>query len=114
LQFGAALATQLFPALGSWGTTALRLGIAAAVLMVIVRPKLHRFSREQWLAVILFGVVISAMNGAFYASIERIPLGTAVAIEFLGPLAVAALLSTRRTDLLWVVLALAGVSLFGV
>ncbi|WP_422114676.1 EamA family transporter [Brachybacterium sp. UNK5269] len=114
LQFGAALATQLFPALGSWGTTALRLGIAAAVLMVIVRPKLHRFSREQWIAVALFGVVIGAMNGAFYASIERIPLGTAVAIEFLGPLAVAALLSTRRTDLLWVVLALAGVSLFGV
>lgn len=113
LQFGAALATQLFPALGSWGTTALRLGIAAAVLMVIVRPRLHRFTREQWLAVVLFGVVIGAMNGSFYASIERIPLGTAVAIEFLGPLAVAALLSTRRSDLLWVVLALAGVSLFG-
>ncbi|MGO1479495.1 MAG: EamA family transporter, partial [Brachybacterium sp.] len=113
LQFGAALATQLFPELGSWGTTALRLGIAALVLLVIVRPKLHRFTREQWIAVLLFGGAIGAMNGAFYASIARIPLGTAVTIEFLGPLAVAAVLSTRRSDLLWVVLALAGVSLFG-
>lgn len=114
LQFGAALATQLFPAIGSWGTTALRLGIAAIVLLVIVRPKVHRFTRQQWIAVIIFGVVIGAMNGAFYASIERIPLGTAVAIEFLGPLTVAAVLSTRRTDLLWVLLALGGVGLFGV
>ncbi|MGO2310470.1 MAG: EamA family transporter [Brachybacterium tyrofermentans] len=113
LQFGAALATQLFPELGPWGTTSLRLGIAALVLLVIVRPKLHRFTREQWIAVLLFGGAIGAMNGAFYASISRIPLGTAVAIEFLGPLAVSAVLSTRRTDLLWVVLALGGVSLFG-
>lgn len=114
LQFGAAIATQLFPAIGAWGTTALRLGLAAVVLLVIVRPKVHRFTREQWIAVVVFGLVIGGMNGAFYASIERIPLGTAVAIEFLGPLAVAALLSTRRTDLLWVLMALAGVSLFGV
>ncbi|GAB4096054.1 DMT family transporter [Brachybacterium horti] len=113
LQFGAALATRLFPELGSWGTTALRLGIAAVVLLVIVRPKLHRFTREQWIAVLLFGGAIGGMNGAFYVSIARIPLGTAVAIEFLGPLAVSAVLSTRRTDLLWVVLALGGVSLFG-
>ncbi|WP_394214333.1 DMT family transporter [Brachybacterium vulturis] len=114
LQFGAALATQLFPEIGSWGTTALRLGIAAIVLMAIVRPKLHRFTRPQWIAVIIFGLTVGAMNGAFYASIERIPLGTAVAIEFLGPLTVAAVLSTRRSDLLWVLLALAGVGLFGV
>lgn len=114
LQFGAALATQLFPEIGSWGTTALRLGIAAIVLLIVVRPKVHRFTRQQWVAVAVFGVAIGAMNGAFYASIDRIPLGTAVAIEFLGPLTVAAVLSTRRTDLLWVLLALAGVGLFGV
>ncbi|GAP77235.1 MULTISPECIES: EamA family transporter [Brachybacterium] len=113
LQFGAALATQLFPAIGSWGTTALRLGLAAAVLIVIVRPKIHRFTRQQWLGVAAFGVAVGGMNGAFYASIDRIPLGTAVAIEFLGPLVLSALLSTRRTDLLWVLLALGGVSLFG-
>src|SRR5690606_16128804 len=82
LQFGAALAMQLFPAIGSWGTTALRLGLAAAVLIVIVRPKVHRFTRQQWLGVAAFGVAVGGMNGAFYASIDRIPLGTAVAIEF--------------------------------
>lgn len=114
LQFGAALAIQLFPAIGAFGTTSLRLGIAAIVLLVIVRPRIHRFTRQQWIAVILFGLAIGAMNGTFYASLERIPLGTAVAIEFLGPLTVAAILSTRRTDLLWVLLALIGVSLFGV
>ena len=114
LQFGAALAVQLFPAIGAFGTTALRLGIAALVLLAIVRPKIHLFTRQQWIAVVLFGLAIGAMNGAFYASLERIPLGTAVAIEFLGPLTVAAVLSTRRTDLLWVLLALIGVSLFAV
>ncbi|MFC7374585.1 DMT family transporter [Brachybacterium sp. GCM10030268] len=113
VQFGAALATHLFPALGSWGTTALRLGLAAVLLMAIVRPKFHRFTRQQWIAVAAFGVIVGAMNGSFYSAIDRIPLGTAVAIEFLGPLTVSAVLSTRRTDLLWVALALAGVSLFG-
>lgn len=113
LQVGAALATQLFDELGPFGTTTLRLAIAALVLLVIVRPKVHRFTREQWIAVILFGIVVGAMNGNFYAAIDRIPLGTAVALEFLGPLTVAAVLSTRRSDLLWVALALAGVSLFG-
>src|SRR5690606_24006709 len=84
LQFGAALATQLFPAIGSWGTTALRLGIAAAVLLLIVRPKVHRFTRQQWIAVIIFVVVIGGMNGAVYASFERIPICSAVAIVLHG------------------------------
>ncbi|MGY5764649.1 EamA family transporter [Brachybacterium sp. DNPG3] len=113
LQVGAALATRLFPELGSWGTTALRLGLAAVVLLIIVRPRPQRLRREQWLAILAFGVVIGGMNGSFYAAIERIPIGTAVALEFLGPLTVSAVLSTRRSDMLWVLLALAGVSLFG-
>ncbi len=113
LQFGAAIATTLFPAIGPAGTTALRLGFAALVLLVIVRPKVWSLTREQWLAILAFGAVIGLMNGFFYASLARIPLGTAVAIEFLGPLTVAAVLSTKRTDLLWVALALLGVSLFG-
>src|SRR5690625_7828773 len=51
LQFGAALAVQLFPSLGTWGTTTLRLGLSAVVLLAITRPRIHRFSREQWIAV---------------------------------------------------------------
>ena len=113
LQFGAALAIQLFPVIGTWGTTSLRLGLAALILLLITRPALHRFTAGQWRIVLLFGVVLGAMNGLFYASLDRIPLGTAVAIEFLGPLTVAAVLSSRRADLLWVVLAAAGVGLFG-
>lgn len=113
LQFGSALAVGLFPAIGPVGTTTLRLGFAALVLLLIVRPRVRGLRREQWLAIIAFGLVLGLMNGFFYASLARIPLGTAVAIEFLGPLTVAAVLSTRRSDLLWVALALGGVGLFG-
>lgn len=113
LQFGSALAAGLFPYIGSWGTTSLRLGLAAIVLSLAVRPRPWRLSAGQWRAVLLFGLVIGTMNGFFYAAVERLPLGTAVTIEFLGPLGVAALLSSRRGDLLWVALALLGISLFG-
>lgn len=113
LQFGAALAARLFPVLGSWGVTALRLGLACVVLMLLARPAVHRWHRSQWKAVLLFGLAMAAMNGSFYSAIARIPLGTAVAIEFLGPLALSAVLSRRRADLLCVALALTGVGLFG-
>lgn len=114
LQFGAALAAHLFPALGSWGVTVLRLGIAAVILLVLVRPAVHRWRRGQWRSVVLFGLAMGGMNGSFYAAIDRIPLGTAVAIEFLGPLVLSAILSRRGADLLCVLLALLGVGLFGV
>ena len=114
LQFGAALAAQLFPALGSWGVTTLRLGIAGIVLLLLVRPAVHLWRASQWKAVILFGLSLGAMNGSFYASIARIPLGTAVAIEFLGPLVLSAVLSRKLADLGCVALALVGISLFGV
>lgn len=113
LQFGAALAVQLFGPVGSWGVTALRLGIAAVVMLVIVRPRVLSWSRAQWQAVLLFGLSVGAMNGTFYAALSRIPMGTAVSLEFLGPLVLSALLSRRRTDLACVALALVGVSLFG-
>ncbi|MGW8483190.1 EamA family transporter [Microbacterium sp. NPDC055903] len=114
LSFGAAIAAQLFPALGAWGVTALRLGIAAIVLMLVVRPKVRTWSRRQWKAAILFGLALGGMNGAFYAAIERIPLGPAVAIEFLGPLALAAILTRRLRDVGWVALAVLGIALLGV
>lgn len=114
LQFGAAVAVQLFPHLGSWGVTALRLGLAAVVLLVIARPALRSWTRAQWVAVILFGISMGAMNGTFYAAIERIPLGAAVSIEFLGPLVLAAVLARRWVDGLWVAVALAGMALLAV
>ncbi|GAA4192987.1 DMT family transporter [Microbacterium oryzae] len=114
LQFGATLAVQLFPALGSWGVSALRLTIAALVLLVAVRPRVRGWNRGQWLAVIAFGLSLTGMNGFFYAALERIPLGTAVAIEFLGPLVLAAVLTRRLLDFAWVALALVGMALLGV
>jgi inner membrane transporter RhtA len=113
LQFGAAFAAQLFPTLGSWGTTALRLGIAALVLLAIARPAVRAWNWDQWRATVALGLSLAGMNGFFYAAIDRIPLGTAVAIEFLGPLTLAALLTRKGRDLVWVGLALSGMALLG-
>lgn len=114
LPFGAAVAAQLFPVLGPWGVTSLRVAIAALLLVVIVRPRPRRWTRSQWLAAALFGVSLAAMNGFFYAAIDRIPLGPAVAIEFLGPLVLAAVLTRRLADAAWVALALVGMALLAV
>lgn len=114
LPFGAAVAAQLFPVLGPWGVTSLRVAIAALLLVVIARPRPVRWTREQWLAAVLFGVALAAMNGFFYAAIDRIPLGPAVAIEFLGPLVLAAVLTRRLADAAWVGVALLGMVLLGV
>ena len=114
LQFGAALAVQLFPHLGSWGVTALRLSFAALVLLVIARPRVHRWTKQQWIAVAWFGLSMAGMNGFFYAALSRIPLGPAVAIEFLGPLVLAAVLSRGAIDFAGVGIAVAGIALFGI
>ena len=105
LQVGAACAARLFPVAGSTGTTLLRLGLAALVLLVAIRPRAYRWDARQWLPVLAFGLTLAAMNGSFYAAIERIPLGTAVTVEFLGPLTLAAVLSRRLRELTWVLLA---------
>lgn len=114
LPFGAAIAVQLFPALGSWGVASLRITIAALVVMLLVRPRLRRWNRQQWGAATLFGLTLAGMNGFFYAAIERIPLGPAVAIEFIGPLVLAAVLTRRRADAIWVGVAIVGIALLGV
>lgn len=113
LPFGAAVAAQLFPVLGPWGVTSLRVAIAAILLVIIVRPKPRGWNRSQWLAAVLFGVSLAAMNGFFYAAIDRIPLGPAVAIEFLGPLVLAAVLTRRIADAAWVGVALLGMVVLG-
>jgi inner membrane transporter RhtA len=114
LQLGAAIASTLFPRIGPAGASALRLSISALVLLVLVRPDVRAWSRTQWKSVLIYGGVLAGMNGAFYEAVGRIPLGAAVTIEFLGPLGLAAALSRRWRDLLWVLLALAGVLTLGV
>ncbi len=98
LQLGAAVAVPLLASAGPGTTTMLRLLGAALLLMLLVRPRLRGWRRPQWGAVLLFGATMAGMNGFFYAAIDRIPLGVAVAIEFAGPLLLAAALSRRLID----------------
>ena len=114
LQLGAALAVELFPHAGSWATASLRLLLAAVILLVASRPRFWAWTSDQWRAVITFGLTMGFMNGCFYTAIERIPLGTAVTIEFLGPLTLAALLSRSVRDAICVALALTGMLLLGI
>jgi inner membrane transporter RhtA len=113
LQVGAACAARLFPVIGSSAATFVRLAVAAVIVLAATRPRVRGWSGGQWRSVVVFGLSLAAMNGCFYASIARIPLGTAVTIEFLGPLTLSAVLSRRLRDLVWVVLAAAGVVLLG-
>lgn len=111
VQGGAALAKGLFPALGATSTAAVRITLSAVVLLALFRPPLAHLSRAQWRAIIPYGVTLGVMNCTFYLALERVPLGLAVTIEFLGPLAVAVLGSRRLQDFLWVLLAATGIML---
>lgn len=108
IQSGASLAKSLFPLVGAPGVTALRLALGTLILVVIFKPWRLRFTREQRLPLLLYGLSLGAMNYLFYLSIQRIPLGIAVALEFTGPLAVALFGSRRPIDFVWVALAVAG------
>ncbi|MCI2419882.1 EamA family transporter [Saccharopolyspora sp. K220] len=110
LQVGAAFAKQLFTIAGASGVVALRLLFAALILLAVWRPSL-RMDRKTLAVVAGYGAVLACMNVCIYQSFERIPLGAAVTIEFLGPLAVAVIGSRRKLDVLWAVLAGTGVVL---
>lgn len=113
VQFGAAIAKQLFGVVPPTAMVWLRLITAAVIFLAVVRPRLRGHDRADWGVALAFGVSLMVMNWAIYQSFARIPLGLAVTIEFLGPLAVAVLGSRRPRDLLWVALAGAGVALLG-
>ncbi|MFF3740077.1 DMT family transporter [Streptomyces sp. NPDC002566] len=113
VQFGGALAVTLMPRAGALGVVALRLLVAAVVMLVVCRPRLRGHSRADWATVVVFGVTMAAMNGLFYQAVARIPLGPAVTLEVLGPLALSVLASRRAVNLVWAALALAGVFLLG-
>ncbi|HEY0534004.1 MAG TPA: EamA family transporter [Actinoplanes sp.] len=113
VQVGSAIARHLFDDLGASGVTLLRLALSAVILLLITRPRLRTWSRQAWLAAIVLGVVMSGMNLIFYLSLKTVPLGTAVTIEFLGPLLLALAQTRRWLDMLWALLAGGGVALLG-
>lgn len=108
IQSGASLAKSLFPLVGAPGVTALRIVLGTAILVAIFKPWRLRFKKEQRLPLLFYGLSLGAMNYMFYLSIQTIPLGIAVALEFTGPLAVALFSSRRAVDFIWVVLAVLG------
>ncbi|WNM35980.1 EamA family transporter [Streptomyces sp. Li-HN-5-11] len=113
VQFGGALAVTLMPRAGALGVVSLRLLVAAIVLLLVCRPGLRGHSRADWGTVVVFGITMAAMNGLFYQAVARIPLGPAVTLEVLGPLALSVLASRRAVNVVWAGLALTGVFLLG-
>jgi inner membrane transporter RhtA len=111
VQAGASVAKSLFPSIGPPGVVWLRLLFGSTALWVVARPRLRGRPWHELRLVVALGLVLVSMNVSFYESIDRLPLGVAVTIEFLGPLAVATISSRRRLDLVWVGLAGLGVAL---
>lgn len=113
VQFGAAVAKTLFGEVPPTAMVWLRLVTSAVIFLLIIRLRLAGRSRTDWFVALAFGVSLAMMNWAIYQAFARIPLGVAVTIEFLGPLAVAVIGSRRARDLIWVALAGAGVLILG-
>jgi inner membrane transporter RhtA len=111
VQLGAGLAKHLFAVLPPSAVVFLRIATGAVVVCLMVRPRLRGLSRTDLAVGIAFGASLGLMNMSFYEALARMPIGIAVAIEFIGPLGVAVATSRRRLDLLWVLLAGVGVVL---
>jgi inner membrane transporter RhtA len=113
VQFGAALATTLFALVGPVGTVSLRFLGAAAVLVLATRPWRARWTAREARTVVAFGAVFVTMNLSLYVAISRLPLATAITLEFLGPLGVAIVTATSWAQRGWALPAAAGVALIG-
>ena len=110
MQFGSALAKTMMGDLGAWGVVTLRLITSSLLLYVFFRPQVRQWTRPQWIAVAVLGVALFGANAFFYVAIQRVPLAIAVAIEFMGPLVLATVLSRRKLDLVWVALSFTGMA----
>ena len=110
IQTGASFAKNLFPLAGAAGTTALRLFFASIILWAIWRPWRFRFKKSDLKNLFIYGASLGLMNLSFYFALERIPLGLAVTLEFVGPLSLAIFLSRKKIDFFWALLA--GVGIF--
>jgi inner membrane transporter RhtA len=113
VQFGASISKRLFGEIPPIGMVLLRLATSSLILLALARPRLAGRTAADWKPALALGLVLAAMNWAIYESFARIPLGVAVTVEFVGPLALAAASTRRLRDLLWVGLAALGIAVFG-
>jgi inner membrane transporter RhtA len=109
IQTGASFAKGLFPFAGAAGTTALRLFFATVILWAIWRPWKKQFKKSDLKNLFIYGASLGLMNLTFYFALERIPLGLAVTLEFVGPLTLSTISSRRKIDFLWVLFATVGI-----
>jgi inner membrane transporter RhtA len=110
-EVGAAFAVGLFAALGATGAVFVRFLVAGVILCAALRPRVRGLSQRAWFSAAGLAATLTVMNLCFYYSLTRIPLGVAVTVEVLGPLALSVVVSKRKSAWLWAVLALAGVAL---
>lgn len=108
---GTSFAKSLFPLVGAQGVSAYRVGFAALILLLAWRPWKHPLSRADLARVAMYGAVMGVMNLSFYMALRTIPLGVAIAIEFVGPLAVAVAGSRKLIHFVWIGLAVLGLGL---
>lgn len=108
VQAGSSFAKSLFPEIGAFGTSGVRIALSSIILLIIHRPWRNSFSGPQIKAALFYGLSLGVMNVSFYQAIARIPLGLAVGIEFLGPLTVALMTSRKIFDVFWALIALCG------
>jgi inner membrane transporter RhtA len=109
IQFGAALSSSAIATYGPAGATWLRLAFASVILAIVVRPRIFSYSRDQWVSALVLGTTTALMTTSFFSAIARIPLGLAVAIDFLGPLSVATIGYGLSRRLIWPLVAAFGV-----
>ncbi|MBA1223804.1 threonine/homoserine exporter RhtA [Pseudomonas fulva] len=108
IQTGASIAKSMFPLIGAQGTTSLRLIFASLIMIALLRPWRARFNTRTLRNVVIYGLALGGMNFLFYMSLQTVPIGIAVALEFTGPLAVAIFASRRAIDFIWIALAIFG------
>jgi inner membrane transporter RhtA len=113
IQLAAAIAHDLFDRLGPIGVSAMRFALGAAILLAMVRPAIRGRDAATWGAIAAYGASLAALNLTFFQAISRIPMGIAVTFSFIGPLAMALAGSRRRRDVVWALLAGAGVATLG-